>query len=96
MGASIIGFGKYHYKSKRSSQEGDWPRDGVSPRKQNIMLYIRHGNEDNKDMLAKLGKHKESVGCVYINKLADVDQKVLAKLIKVSFQYMKKMYGSMA
>src|SRR3989344_4616149 len=96
-GTSIVGFGIYHYKSERSSQEGDWPLVGFSPRKQNLTLYIMAGNKQsfsaNKDstaLLEKLGKHKKSVGCLYINKLSDVDQTVLATLIETSFQYMKK------
>ncbi len=91
-GTSIIGFGKYHYESERSAQKGDWPLVGFSPRKQNLTLYIMHGNEDSKELFAKLGKHKTSMGCVYINKLADVDQKVLTALIKKSYQFMKKKY----
>jgi hypothetical protein len=93
-GTSIVGFGKYHYKSERSAQEGDWMLVGFSPRKQNLTLYILHGNYKNQELLAKLGKHKTSGGsmggCLYINKLSDVDQSVLAKLIETSFQYMKK------
>src|SRR3989344_3095815 len=88
-GTSIVGFGIYHYKSERSSQEGDWPLVGFSPRKQNLTLYIMAGNKDSQDLLAKLGKHKTSGGCLYINKLSDVDQAVLPALIKKSFQYMK-------
>jgi hypothetical protein len=93
-GTSIVGFGKYHYKSERSSQEGDWMLVGFSPRKQNLTLYVMHGNKDSAALLEKLGKHKTSGGtlggCLYINKLADVDQAILAKLIEKSFQYMKK------
>jgi hypothetical protein len=92
-GTSIVGFGKYHYKSQRSSQEGDWPLVGFSPRKQNLTLYIMAGNKDNKELLKKLGKHKTSVGCLYINKLSDVDQKILVALIKKSYQYTKKFYS---
>lgn len=88
-GTSIVGFGKYHYKSERSSQEGDWPLVGFSPRKQNLTLYIMSGNEESTDLLDRLGKHKKSVGCLYINNLSDVDQSILGKLIKKSFQYMK-------
>lgn len=86
-GTSIIGFGQYHYKSERSSQEGDWPLVAFSPRKQNLTLYvISPGFGDYyTDLLDKLGKHKKSVGCVYINKLADVDMDVLEKLIKKSY-----------
>src|SRR5688572_30664818 len=68
-GDSIVGFGKYHYKSERSSQEGDWPLVGFSPRKQNLTLYIMSGNKEN-PTLEKLGKHKKSVGCLYLNKLS--------------------------
>ena len=92
-GTSIVGFGMYHYKSERSTQEGDWPLVGFSPRKQNLTLYILHGNQDSGNLLKKLGKHKTSSGgCLYINKLSDVDQKILATLIKKSFQYMKKVH----
>jgi len=92
-GTSIVGFGKYHYKSEKSAQEGDWLLVGFSPRKQNLTLYIMHGNNDSSALLEKLGKHKTSGGiggCLYINKLSDVDQTVLVKLIETSFQYMKK------
>ena len=92
-GESIVGFGQYHYKSERSKQEGDWMLVGFSPRKQNLTLYILHGNQDN-PALEKLGKHKTSSGgmggCLYINKLSDVDQKVLRKLIETSYRAMKK------
>ncbi len=92
-GTSIVGFGKYHYKSERSTQEGDWMLVGFSPRKQNLSLYIMHGNNNSTALLEKLGKHKRSGGiggCLYINKLSDVDQAVLAQLIEKSLHYMKK------
>lgn len=89
-GDSMVGFGKYHYKSERSAQEGDWLMVGFSPRKQNLTLYIMAGNKNNHALFKKLGKHKTSVGCLYINKLADIDGEVLAKLIETSFKYMKK------
>jgi hypothetical protein len=92
-GSSIIGFGQYHYKSERSKQEGDWPLVGFSPRKQNLTLYIMPGFADYAGLLDKLGKHKTSVGCLYINKLADVDLAVLEKLIQQSFADMKKQHG---
>ena len=89
-GTSILGFGTYHYKSERSAQEGDWLLVGFSPRKQNLTLYIMHGNEKSQALLKKLGKHTTGGGCLYIKKLADVDHAVLESLIKKSFQYMKK------
>lgn len=83
-GASMIGFGAYHYKSERSKQEGDWPLDAFSPRKQNLTLYIMPGLHDYSDLLDKLGKHKISKGCLYINKLSDVDIDVLKQIIQRS------------
>lgn len=88
-GSSIIGFGSYHYKSERSRQEGDWLLTGFSPRKQNLTLYVMHGLAEEQDLLKDLGKHKTGVGCLYVNKLADVDIGVLEKLIKKSFAAMK-------
>lgn len=93
-GSSIIGFGSYHYRSERSKQEGDWPLTGFSPRKQNLTLYFMHGFDEYTDLLAALGKHKTSKGCLYINKLADVDTAILRKLIKASVTAMKKKYAA--
>ncbi len=89
-GPSIIGFGKYHYKSQKSSQEGEWPLTGFSPRKQSLSLYIMSGNLGNTELFEKLGKHRAGKGCLYINKLSDTNMEVLAKMIKTSFDYMKK------
>jgi hypothetical protein len=88
-GTSMIGFGQYHYKSERSKQEGDWPLIAFSPRKQNLSLYIMPGFDKYGDLLKKLGKHKASVGCLYINKLEDINLKVLEELISLSFAEMK-------
>ena len=65
---------------------------GFSPRKQNLSLYIMPGFSEHADLLAKLGKHKTSVSCLYINKLADVDLKVLKRLIRASIKQMEKLY----
>lgn len=89
-GSSIIGFGQYHYKSERSRQEGDWPLAGFSPRKQSLTLYVMPGTVDYSDLLKDLGKHKTSKGCLYINKLADVDMQVLAKIIERSYRDAKE------
>ena len=79
-GSSMIGFGNVRYKSPRTGREVDWFKIGFSPRKANLSLHLmdiqRHA-----DSLAKLGKHKTGVGCLYINKLEDVDVKVLEKMI---------------
>ncbi len=88
-GDSIIGYGSYHYKSERSNQEGDWPLTGFSPRKQRLSIYIMPGFKDFGELLKNLGKYRNSVSCLYINKLADVDIKVLKEIIKKGYQDMK-------
>jgi hypothetical protein len=80
-GTAIIGFGDYRYKSERTGREGDWFVVGFSPRKANITLYLVHGLGNSK-LLEKLGKFKTTGGCLYLNKLSDVNTKVLAELIK--------------
>ena len=87
-GASIVGFGSYHYKSA-SGREGDWMLIGFSPRKQNLTLYLMHGFEVHEDLLKKLGKHKTSMGCLYIKNLDDVDKIVLKELVTESVKRMK-------
>ena len=90
-GTSIVGFGKFHYKSERSAQQGDWPLISFSPRKQNLTLYILAYKKPNPG-LEHLGKYKTGGGCLYINKLSDVDEKVLTKMIKDVYQKRKKNY----
>jgi hypothetical protein len=92
-GSSIIGFGKYHYKSARSRQEGDWPLAGFSPRKQNLTLYLTFGFKECQELLSKVGKHKTTVGCLYINKLADVDVNILEKVIIGGYLEAKRVHG---
>jgi hypothetical protein len=86
-GASIIGFGKYHYKYE-SGREGDWFLTGFSPRKQNLTLYIMSGFEQYEEFLIKLGKFKTGKSCLYIKKLEDIDLKVLEQLIRQSTRYL--------
>ena len=90
-GTSMIGFGKYHYKSERSTQEGDWPLAAFSPRKKNLTLYFMQGFDTLlAEPLAKLGKHKTSKSCLYINKLADVDVAVLEEVVRKGFNNAKQ------
>lgn len=90
----MVGFGTYHYKSERSAQEGYWPLSAFSVRKSNLTVYIMLGFTESADLLQKLGKHTVSGGsCLYINKLEDVDLKVLGQLIKKSHGGMKKKYS---
>lgn len=89
-GTSIVGFGKYHYKSERSTQEGDWPLVAFSPRKQNLTLYVVYKDKKIDLLLSKLGKHKISGSCLYINKLSDIKLDILGDIVKESFVYKKK------
>lgn len=93
-GTSIVGFGTYHYESKRSTQKGDWPLTGFSPRKQNLTVYIMPGFKDYGELMEKLGKYKTSVSCLYIKRLSDIDTKVLTTIIKRSVAHMKKTYNN--
>ena len=79
-GSSLIGFGKLIVKSPTSGREVEWFKIGFSPRKANLSLYVDVKNHT--DALKKLGKHKTGAGCLYINKLADVDVKILESIIK--------------
>ena len=79
-GPSIIGFGSHHYRYE-SGREGDMPLVGFSPRKAATVVYGVIGSSDSKTLLAKLGKHSTGKGCLYIKKLADVDQEVLNAMI---------------
>lgn len=83
-GPSIVGFGSYHYRYD-SGHEGDAPRIGFSPRKANLVLYV--GGYDGYDAdLARLGKHKASKACLYLNKLADVDLAILEMIVRRSWE----------
>jgi hypothetical protein len=88
-GDSIVGFGDYRYKYA-SGREGDWFLAGFSPRKQNLTLYIMGYLEFYTDILENLGKFKHGKGCLYINKLEDVDQDVLKSLVKTSIERLEK------
>ncbi|HMT01057.1 MAG TPA: DUF1801 domain-containing protein [Candidatus Absconditabacterales bacterium] len=92
-GASIIGFGEYHYKSERSRQEGDRPLAAFSPRKTSLTVYIMMELDNYSAILEKLGKYKTSKGCLYFKRLSDVDLELLKKLIKVSFLNAKKRHS---
>jgi len=82
--SSVIGFGNKRYKSPATGREVDWLLIGFSPRKANLSLYISVGIKEHAAALKKLGKHKTGVGCLYINKLEDIDLKILKGMIEAS------------
>ncbi|MFI8574309.1 DUF1801 domain-containing protein [Rossellomorea aquimaris] len=90
-GPSIIGFGSYHYKYK-TGHEGDAPLVGFSPRKAKISLYFAPGDPEREKVLDSFGKHTTGKACVYINKVADIDQDVLKQLINQSVNFLQKTY----
>ncbi len=90
-GASIIGFGSYHYRYD-SGHEGDMCRLGFSPRKAQLVLYVLSDTPDEAEKLARLGKHKTGKSCLYINKLDDVDMAVLEEIARDALAYMNARY----
>jgi hypothetical protein len=91
-GSSIVGFGTYHYVYA-SGREGDWMLIGLSPRKQNITLYLMGGFEQQEKLLALLGKYTRGKGCLYIKRLSDIHLPTLKKLIQESVIYMINTYA---
>jgi hypothetical protein len=91
-GTSIIGFGKYHYKSEKSKQEGDWFLTGFSPRKAALTLYANEGLTQHEHLLKNLGKFKTGMGCIYIKKLSDINLDELKILLSATIEYLKSKY----
>ncbi|MBX2978462.1 MAG: DUF1801 domain-containing protein [Flavobacteriales bacterium] len=87
-GPSIVGFGTYHY-TYASGHSGSAPLAAFSPRKTELVLYLGEAAQDEA-MLAKLGKHKATKGCVYVKRLADIDLKVLKAMVKKSIAATRK------
>ncbi|AJT42286.1 DUF1801 domain-containing protein [Psychromicrobium lacuslunae] len=84
-GNAIIGFGRNHYKYE-SGREGDQPAVGFSPRKANLSIYALSHTDTSRAALARLGKHKTSVACLYVNRLEQIDLEVLKELVKECFE----------
>jgi uncharacterized protein DUF1801 len=91
-GPSIVGFGKRRYKYD-SGREGDMMLTGFSPRKASLVLYLGDVFDDAA-LMKKLGKHKHTKGCLYINKLDDIDRNVLRKLVTNAVEQMRKRYSA--
>ncbi|MFQ5749577.1 MAG: DUF1801 domain-containing protein [Planctomycetota bacterium] len=87
-GASMVGFGSYHYKYA-SGREGDWFLTGFAPRKKDLTIYIMAGFDRCQALPERLGKHKTGKSCLYVKRLADVDLAVLEELVTASVEHMK-------
>ena len=92
-GSSIVGFGSYHYRYA-SGREGDFMETGFSPRKRALTLYIMAGFSDYEGLLARLGKFSTGKSCLYIKRLADVDETVLRELVERSVAYIRDKHPS--
>jgi hypothetical protein len=90
-GTSIVGFGAYHYKYE-SGHEGDAPLTGLASRANAIVLYLSANFEDREELLQTFGKHKTGKGCIYIQKLEDIDPGILIKMVKNSIKHMSTLY----
>ncbi len=90
-GSSIVGFGRYHYRYD-SGHEGDAALVGFSPRKANLVLYMMADEPERTERLARLGKHKSGKGCIYVNRLADLDEAVLREMARASIETLKARY----
>jgi hypothetical protein len=92
-GPSIVGYGSYHYRYA-SGREGDFMITGFSPRKQALTIYIMPGFSRFDTLMSKLGNYKTGKSCLYIRRLADVDETVLERLIEESVGYMRAHYDT--
>ena len=90
-GPSIIGFGRYRY-TYDSGHSGEAPLVGFSPRKTNLVLYMAAYDDARQAFLDRLGKHKAGKGCIYLNRLADVDPAVIAEMARWSMKTLKERY----
>jgi hypothetical protein len=85
-GPTIVGFGTYHYKYG-TGREGDAPAVGFSPRKASLSLYGLTSGPEAAALLGRLGKHRTGAGCLYVNKLQDIDGSVLAELFRTGYRH---------
>ena len=90
-GASIVGFGNYHYRYA-SGREGDFFEAGFSPRKRALTIYVMAGFAEYGDLLARLGKYATGKSCLYVKRLSDVDLDVLREMLTRSVAYIRAKY----
>jgi hypothetical protein len=90
-GASIVGFGRYHYRYQ-SGREGDMCLTGFSSRKKDLTIYLSPGFADKQELLKELGRCRTGVGCLYVQALEDVSLSVLKKLIVASIESTRERY----
>lgn len=90
-GPSIVGFGSCHYKYD-SGHEGDMPRIGFSPRARELVLYLTDHYPRHQHLMDRLGKHRTGKSCLYVRRLADLDETVLEALIVEALEHTREKY----
>ena len=88
-GTSIVGFGSYRFEYA-SGRTGEWPLTGLSPRKQALTLYIMSGFDEYDDLLADLGRFRTGKSCLYVNRLEQINERILARLIRKSVAHLRR------
>lgn len=84
-GPSIVGFDRYSYIGP-NKKPAEWPMIGFSPRKAEFVFYFKPTFEERDGLLAKVGKYRDGVSCVYFKKLSDADPAALRELAEASFR----------
>jgi len=92
----MVGFGNYHYVYD-SGHEGDSFLVGFAPRQAEFSIYLMgiyfpDSTDAARLLLEHLGKHRMGKACLYVKKLADIDEKVLMQLIELSVQKLREHY----
>ena len=90
-GPAIVGYGSYHYKYD-SGHEGDAPLAGIASRANAITLYLPLYFDNREELLSKFGKYKTGKGCIYLQKIEDIDTSILARMVENSILYWQKKY----
>ena len=88
-GPSIVGYGSYSYKYE-SGRTGESCLTGFAVRGKELVVYLVAESQEQRALLAKLGKHKMGKACLYFKRLADVDAKVLETLVSESVAETKR------
>lgn len=92
-GTSIVGFGSYRFEYA-SGRTGEWPLTGLSPRKQALTLYVMSGFDEYDDLLADLGRFRTGKSCLYVNRLEQIDERILARLIRKSVAHLRRKWST--
>lgn len=91
-GPGIVGFGAYRY-TYDSGHSGEAPLAGFAIRGRELVVYLTCDDDMQESLLSRLGPHKMGKSCLYIKRLADVDESVLEKLVADSVAATRRRHG---